>query len=215
MGLFSKTCAKTHLPVLYANAWARDAERLTRVVCLLPGQEPFTTSYDGYGLGLGSDFEDAKLVLESDYDGETYDELGESPSEPNQGYFHSTELMKALAQCQGFASFEDYEALLAAHDERCDMATRALLNEMGFYSPEGKDYEVVAVFEALREGDEERATKYLDRAPALRGFRASQLVDEAHTYFDRYQAASAAAAAELVTAMSLKGRPAKPAAQKL
>ena len=55
MGFFSKTCAKTHLPIV---SHYKDIPRLSEVVALLPNGKKFTGSYDGYGrvAGTGLDF---------------------------------------------------------------------------------------------------------------------------------------------------------------
>ena len=51
MGFFSKTCAKTHLPIV---SHYKDIPRLSEVVALLPNGKKFTGSYDGYGRVAGT-----------------------------------------------------------------------------------------------------------------------------------------------------------------
>ncbi len=132
MGLFSKTCAKTHLPVLAAFGWQKQAERLTRIVSLLPGdtEAPLVEDYDGYGQRL-ADFDQAKFVLASDYAGETYEQLGESHDEPNQGWFHNEELMSVLAASNGFAKFDDYFDLLCDFENEQDAITEEVMTALG------------------------------------------------------------------------------------
>jgi len=91
MGFFSKTCAKTHLPVV---AEPLNIPKLNRVVALLPDGRKFVGSYDGYGrvdahevANTEKDWERVKFVLEQYYDGEEYKDLGKSGVELGQGFF--------------------------------------------------------------------------------------------------------------------------------
>jgi hypothetical protein len=94
MGYFSKTCAKTHLPVVVD---ALGIPRLNLVVALMPDGRKFEGSYDGYGRVGGEnvlEYDDGKwmwpkvkFVLRDHYNGETYDELGKSGDEKAQGFF--------------------------------------------------------------------------------------------------------------------------------
>ena len=94
MGYFSKTCAKTHLPVVVDSL---GIPRLNLVVALMPDGRKFEGSYDGYGRVGGQnvlEYDDGKwvwpkvkFVLRDHYNGETYDELGNSGDEKAQGYF--------------------------------------------------------------------------------------------------------------------------------
>jgi hypothetical protein len=95
MGFFSKTCAKTHLPVV---AEPVGITKLNRVVALLPDGRKFTGSYDGYGRVDGHDevaeaWDKVKFVLEAYYEGETYDDLGNSGPELAQGFFMSKDFL--------------------------------------------------------------------------------------------------------------------------
>ncbi|NBT32704.1 MAG: hypothetical protein EBT13_12620 [Rhodobacteraceae bacterium] len=97
MGCFSKTCAKSHWPVV--SQWRRAYPDFTQVVALLPNGEIIRGAYDGYGRVDGIDVMESprgrywwprvKLVLERFYAGETYDQLGRSGDELAQGYFMS------------------------------------------------------------------------------------------------------------------------------
>lgn len=88
MGFFSKTCAKTHLPVVAepVGIW-----KLNRVIALLPDGRKFRGSYDGYGRVDGhevaEEWDKVKFVLEAYYEGEEYKDLGKSGVELGQGYF--------------------------------------------------------------------------------------------------------------------------------
>mgnify|MGYP003331884663 FL=1 len=94
MGYFSKTCAKTHLPVVVQTL---GIPHLNNVVALLPDGTKLEGSYDGYGRVagqclVGDDFDHdlwkkTKFVLRDYYEGETYEQLGKSGDELAQGYF--------------------------------------------------------------------------------------------------------------------------------
>jgi hypothetical protein len=94
MGYFSKTCAKTHMPVVVE---ALEIPRLNMVVALMPDGRKFEGAYDGYGRVGGKnvlEYDDGnfmwpkvKFVLREHYNGEKYDELGKSGDELAQGYF--------------------------------------------------------------------------------------------------------------------------------
>lgn len=99
MGFFSKTCAKTHLPVV---AEPVGITKLNRVVALLPNGEKVIGSYDGYGrVGERELYEidgetvwpKVKFVLEAYYEGENYDDLGNSGPELAQGFFMSKDFL--------------------------------------------------------------------------------------------------------------------------
>lgn len=94
MGFFSKTCAKTHLPVIHEG---RGFPRLSKVVALLPDGEIIRGSYDGYGrvngVNLTDDWDNVKFVLESDYEGELYKDLPKSGDELGQGHFMSNDFL--------------------------------------------------------------------------------------------------------------------------
>ena len=59
MGYFSKTCAKTHLPVVVQTL---GIPHLNNVVALLPDGTKLEGSYDGYGRVAG------KSLMGDDYD---------------------------------------------------------------------------------------------------------------------------------------------------
>ena len=94
MGYFSKTCAKTHMPVVVE---ALEIPRLNMVVALMPDGRKFEGAYDGYGRVGGKnvlEYDDGnfmwpkvKFVLREYYNGEKYEELGKSGDELAQGYF--------------------------------------------------------------------------------------------------------------------------------
>jgi hypothetical protein len=94
MGYFSKCCAKTHLPVVVESV---GISRLNEVVALLPGGRKAQGSYDGYGrvggVDLQKDWDRVKLILAEHYNGEAYDELGQSGDEMGQGYFMSRDFL--------------------------------------------------------------------------------------------------------------------------
>jgi len=119
MGFFSYTCAKTNLPVLASEAWP---EKYSRVVVLDGEGNKFSGSYDGYGNVItrdGSEIEldpygdsilsgKTKLVLKEFYNGETFEDLGRSNSDPGQGYFHDEDKIELWYARRGFASYREY-----------------------------------------------------------------------------------------------------------
>ena len=119
MGFFSYTCAKTNLPVLASEAWP---EKYSRVVVLDGEGNKFSGSYDGYGNVItpdGSEIEldpygdsilsgKTKLVLKKFYDGETFEDLGRSNSDPGQGYFHDEDKIEVWYARGGFPSHREY-----------------------------------------------------------------------------------------------------------
>ena len=113
MGFFSKTCAKTHLPVIHEG---RGFPRLSKVVALLPDGEIIRGSYDGYGrvggVSLAEDldqWDDVKFVLESEYDGELYKDLPKSGSELAQGHFMSNDFLLYCLLVKKFKNREEYK----------------------------------------------------------------------------------------------------------
>jgi hypothetical protein len=116
MGFFSKTCAKTHLPIV---APARGIPRLNMVVALLPDGSKVAGGYTGYGsietnagrVELHDDWEKVKLVLQEHYAGEAYAQLGKSGDELGQGYFMSREF---LHHCLQHGPFKDRAAYTRA-----------------------------------------------------------------------------------------------------
>lgn len=116
MGFFSKTCAKTHLPIV---APARGIPRLNLVVALLPDGSRVIGSYNGYGsvdtdagrVELHDDWDRVKLVLQEYYQDEAYEQLGKSGNELGQGYFMSREF---LHHCLQHGPFKDRAAYTRA-----------------------------------------------------------------------------------------------------
>lgn len=152
MGCFSKTCAKTHLPVLMHMAWGEDAPRLTEVVVLEKGCDPWRAEYDGYGLGRSvEDYDNAKFVLASEYEGERYEDLGASHDEPNQGYIHDEHFIRALNGFTGFKSFDAYQSGLDQFERGAEALERNLLTELDVAFLPGKAYRVVRALDALRD----------------------------------------------------------------
>lgn len=99
MGFFSKTCAKTHLPITSSHK----SKDFSHVVALLPDGSVRIGSYDGYGRVDGESvmenekgewvWEKVKFVLSSHYKGEAYHDLGKSGDEMAQGYFMADEFL--------------------------------------------------------------------------------------------------------------------------
>ncbi len=165
MGLFSSTCAKTHLPVLASVGWGREAPRLTHIVVVPPHGDPYEAVYDGYGLGGdGCDFDQLKLVLASDYQGERYADLGPSEPEPNQGYFHAPEFIAALIACPGFASHDAYEEALFEFEQGLDALDAELLEQHQL--PAGpKSYRIGQVLARLQSNEPVEAAHLEGVAP--------------------------------------------------
>ena len=124
MGFFSKTCAKTNLPVIhhgYGNDWHRKYPKFYDVVVLYPDGRKIEGVYDGYGrvdgVSICGDEYDHKLwgkikfVLKEHYAGETYKDLGKSRDELGQGHFMSEEFIRycATVQSHGFKSYDAYK----------------------------------------------------------------------------------------------------------
>jgi hypothetical protein len=119
MGFFSYTCAKTNLPVLASTSWP---EKYSRVVVLDDEGNKFSGSYDGYGNLItrdGAEIEldpygdsilsgKTKLVLKKFYDGETFEDLGRSNTDPGQGHFHNEDAIELWYVRGGFSSYQEY-----------------------------------------------------------------------------------------------------------
>jgi hypothetical protein len=153
MGLFSKCCAKTHLPVMYSHPGIKKiAPHLTQIMVLCRGEEPYPAEYDGYGLGLMNtgQYDSAKFVLLSAYAGETYDQLPHSEDEPQQGYFITDLELEALARIPAFASHDAYCDFMSDTDALSEQAHKELLKALG--APESVPwYKVTSCFEAVTE----------------------------------------------------------------
>ena len=114
MGFFSKTCAKTNLPIC-----APEVNRsLSEIVVLYPDGRKVEGTYDGYGRVNGEqlledcsskEWDDLKFVVASKYDGERYEDLGESRNELGQGYFLSREFLALGISRGGFKSYAEYK----------------------------------------------------------------------------------------------------------
>jgi hypothetical protein len=109
MGFFSKTCAKSHLPIIHE---ARGFPRLSKVVALLPSGEIVRGFYDGYGrvggVDLHEDWDKVKLVIESEYEGESYKDLPKSGNELGQGHFMSDQFLLYCLINKRFKSRSEY-----------------------------------------------------------------------------------------------------------
>jgi len=123
MGFFSKTCAKSHWPIV--SQWRRGYPEFTQVVALLPNGEIIYGPYDGYGRVDGIDLMESprgrfwwprvKLVLERFYDGETYAELGRSYDELAQGYFMAPEFLDHCITAGPFKNRAEYRRAFKIH----------------------------------------------------------------------------------------------------
>lgn len=166
MGCFSKCCAKTHLPVLMHDVWHRDVPRLTRVVVLIRGQKPYSGEYDGYGMGLDDDYDDAKFVLEDAYNGELWEDLPESGYEPNQGIFHDTQFALAIARLpNGFATYDDYWDALRDYENESMELMSLVFSKLDIPPPETLYVNMCEYFSYLVRGMHETASDYADRHP--------------------------------------------------
>lgn len=118
MGYFSKTCAKSHLPItVQGKGW----DQFNKVVALTPEGRVIRGAYDGYGC-IGDEnlrenvngqwiWEKVKFVLEPHYNGETYHELPRSGDELGQGYFMSNDF---LVFCASHGAFKNRAAYVRA-----------------------------------------------------------------------------------------------------
>lgn len=161
MGVFSKCCAKTHLPVLYGTpATLGLAARLCHVMVLLPGQEPYPAVYDGYGLGLEDDWDEVKLVLQDAYRGERYEDLPPSEDDPNQGFFFDETLLPLLAGVAFMPSFSTYLAVLRGCDEAYEQELALVLAHRGLQGV-AKGYEVMQLVHACQDCAQDPTSDYL------------------------------------------------------
>jgi hypothetical protein len=110
MGFFSKTCAKTHLPIVHNM---RGYPELCNVVALLKDGGKVEGEYDGYGnvggIDVAGDWDSVKLILSRSYDNEGYDEVGESGREDAQGHFMSDKFLDHCIKVGSFKSRKDYD----------------------------------------------------------------------------------------------------------
>jgi hypothetical protein len=121
MGFFSKTCAKTNLPIITVHREG-SFEELTSIVVLYPDGKKLEGIYDGYGRVIdgddvipimedcGSDeWDDVKFVLSKHYAGETYEQLGKSGRELGQGFFMNDDFLEFCVEKGKFKSYAEYK----------------------------------------------------------------------------------------------------------
>jgi len=115
MGYFSKTCAKTHLPVV---VFEKGVPQLNMVVALFPDGRKLEGSYDGYGRvggqNLLDDYTDSgwqkiKFVLQNKYEGEDYNSLGKSGNELAQGYFMDSKFLHHSILKGSYKDYAEYK----------------------------------------------------------------------------------------------------------
>lgn len=115
MGLFSKVCAKTQLPILHKD---RGFPAFAAVVALTPDGSIVQGEYDGYArvgeVCLADKWDSVKMVLAKHYKGESYGELGPSGPELGQGHFMSDEF---IIYCVAKGKFRNYAAYKAAFNK--------------------------------------------------------------------------------------------------
>jgi hypothetical protein len=124
MGFFSKTCAKTNLPVV---ADCKGLPRLNEIVVLYPNGKKIEGSYDGYGRVNGIDllpdgyvekkWDALKFVLKDKYAGEEYKDLGKSGDELAQGYFMSDRFLNHCMRVGSFDSYADYKKAMLKYGD--------------------------------------------------------------------------------------------------
>ena len=115
MGLFSKCCAKSFLPVVHSG---RGYPELCEVVALPKFGGSVTGMYDGYGrVGSidvcgtdGKDWNDVKFVLKSKYSGERYEDLPKSIYEKGQGHFMDDKFLDYCMEKGTLKSARGYHA---------------------------------------------------------------------------------------------------------
>jgi hypothetical protein len=128
MGFFSKTCAKTNIPVVASHL--SQFNQFSQVVVLYPDGRKITGEYDGYGRVNGIDLLDAdtvgfsgkewdalKFVIQKHYNGEEYGDLGKSGRELGQGFFLTREF---LAHCELKGGFKNYAGYKSAYRKMGD-----------------------------------------------------------------------------------------------
>jgi len=117
MGFTSKTCAKTHKPVV--NIY-KGFPALHTIAALTPDGKILTGPYDGYGRvndedildwtkASARDWDKIKFVLLSNYAGEKYQDLGPSKTELAQGYFMSNQFLIFCMQRESFKNYAEYK----------------------------------------------------------------------------------------------------------
>jgi hypothetical protein len=134
MGFFSKTCAKTNLPVIhhgYGDDWHTNHPEFSEVVVLYPDGHKVEGFYTGYGEVLSLEgevslcpdgyneelWESLKFVLKKHYAGESYGDLGRSHDEMAQGHFMAEDFIlycKTLKP-EGFKDYSGYKLAFQKH----------------------------------------------------------------------------------------------------
>ncbi len=117
---------------------------------LLPGQEPFSAVYDGYGLGLEDDLDEVKFVLQDAYQGERYEDLGPSEDDPNQGFFFDETLLPFLAGTAAMPSFSVYLQVLRECDKAYEEELAAVLAQHELQGL-ARNYEVMELVHACED----------------------------------------------------------------
>lgn len=184
MGFFSKTCAKTNLPVLALHPWGGVAPRLTKVVVLTPSGSRLVGDYDGYGMGLvdrGEDFGDCKFVLQSDYQGESFKDLPPSHDDPGQGFFFDDAFIEVLETSKGFATFKDYVRMRNDFNHQADQLQVDILMAYGHTDRETA-WEARQILEDAQFDMPERALKTAKRFSWLSGLDEASLVALANRF---------------------------------
>ena len=117
MGFYSYTCAKTNLPIMASTSWG---DEYSKVVVLGASGSKFNGTYDGYGRVMTDDgaeveLDDSdimtgrmKLVSKKFYNGERYDDLPPSKSDPGQGHFHDESKVEKWYAQGGFPTWKEY-----------------------------------------------------------------------------------------------------------
>lgn len=115
MGYFSKTCAKTHLPVVVPEV---GIPQLNLVVALFPDGRKIEGAYDGYGRVEGQDlmteytdseWKKIKFVLQNKYEGEDYESLGKSGNELAQGFFMARKFLQHSILKGSYKDYAEYK----------------------------------------------------------------------------------------------------------
>lgn len=174
MGYFSFTCAKTGLPIV-SHGQGADPKHSTVYVIPKVGRAA-RGSYDGYGHILDSDAEEPldiggpdgdKMVLAHFFKGESWSELGESKSDPDQGSYDDIFYPALFAAVERFPGFDGHQ-FLKRHHELSRMQTgardyiaektgftysriwnlRSALERAEYADPEDRDAEVAAAWKA-------------------------------------------------------------------
>jgi hypothetical protein len=116
MGFYSKTCAKSHLPVI--ASYKKGFPSLTNVVALKPDGTKMEGIYDGYGRlndvdiyekGNLDEWDKVKFVLKMHYEGESYEDLGKSGQEIAQGFFMDDQFLLFCVLRGKFKSYAEYK----------------------------------------------------------------------------------------------------------